>query len=243
MAAARFAEQGMPVGTGTDRGSATGTPRQPRTVRSRAPEFDFDIAIVGSGLRRPADGVGVLHAAGRRVLGVDVSERRLAVISEERADLLASDRERLTAALADPGFEMTSDTARLSTGGRGDHLCADAGGSLPGSRPAHPGKCLRDGGGRRDAGAGAAADLDDLRRHHPRPAGRPAGRPGPDRGSGRVRGVQPRTHRPGQRPRRRTKTSRGWSAASPRRAPSGPRPCCAATPGTCTSCRRRTRRR
>jgi len=81
---------------------------------SRAPEFDFDIAIVGLGYVGLPTALS-FHAAGRRVLGVDVSRHRLAVISEARADLLASDRERLTAALADPGFEMTSDIARLST--------------------------------------------------------------------------------------------------------------------------------
>ena len=101
------------VGSRAERDVAAGT----TTVRdspSRAPEFDFDIAIVGLGYVGLPTALS-FHAAGRRVLGVDVSRHRLAVISEARADLLASDRERLTAALADPGFEMTSDTARLSS--------------------------------------------------------------------------------------------------------------------------------
>ena len=101
------------VGTGTDRGVAAGTATA-ADGPARAPEFDFDIAIVGLGYVGLPTALS-FHAAGRRVLGVDVSQHRLAVISEARADLLASDRERLTAALADPGFEMTSDTARLST--------------------------------------------------------------------------------------------------------------------------------
>jgi UDP-N-acetyl-D-glucosamine dehydrogenase len=101
------------VGSSAERDFAAGT----TTVQdspSRAPEFDFDIAIVGLGYVGLPTALS-FHAAGRRVLGVDVSRHRLAVISEARADLLASDRERLTAALADPGFEMTSDIARLGT--------------------------------------------------------------------------------------------------------------------------------
>src|SRR5664279_5936463 len=81
--------------------------------QSSEPSFEFDIAIVGLGYVGLPTSLA-FHAAGRRVLGVDVSERRLAVIEQERADLLESDRERLTLALSDPGFEMTTDTARLS---------------------------------------------------------------------------------------------------------------------------------
>ena len=76
--------------------------------------FAFDVAIVGLGYVGLPTSLA-FHAAGRRVLGVDVSQHRLTMISEERADLLASDQQRLTAALSDPGFEMTADTARLST--------------------------------------------------------------------------------------------------------------------------------
>ena len=57
--------------------------------------FDFDIAIVGLGYVGLPTALA-FHAAGRRVLGVDVSERRLAVIAEQRADLLDTDRDRLT---------------------------------------------------------------------------------------------------------------------------------------------------
>ena len=80
---------------------------------SREPEFDFDVAIVGLGYVGLPTSL-VFHAAGRRVLGLDVSHR-LKVITEERADLLATDRERLTWALGDPNFQITSDAHRLST--------------------------------------------------------------------------------------------------------------------------------
>ncbi len=76
--------------------------------------FAFDVAVVGLGYVGLPTSLA-FHAAGRRVLGVDASLRRLGVIAEERADLVASDRRRLAAALGDPGFEMTSDPDRLST--------------------------------------------------------------------------------------------------------------------------------
>ena len=50
---------------------------------------EFDIAVVGLGYVGLPTALA-LHAAGQRVLGVDVSERRLAVISEQRADLMES---------------------------------------------------------------------------------------------------------------------------------------------------------
>lgn len=82
---------------------------------AREVAFDFDIAIVGLGYVGLPTSLA-FHAAGSRVLGVDVSERRLSVIGDERADLLETDRERLTTALADPSsFQMTSDVSRLST--------------------------------------------------------------------------------------------------------------------------------
>src|SRR4051794_1335446 len=81
---------------------------------ARDEAFEFDIAIVGLGYVGLPTALA-FHAAGRRVLGVDVSQHRLSVISNETADLLASDRDRLTVALSDPRFEMTSQTDRLST--------------------------------------------------------------------------------------------------------------------------------
>src|SRR4051812_32013401 len=77
--------------------------------------FDYDIAIVGLGYVGLPTSLA-FHAAGSRVLGVDVSERRLSVITDQRADLLETDRERLTLALADPSsFQMTNEVSRLST--------------------------------------------------------------------------------------------------------------------------------
>lgn len=55
-----------------------------------------------------------LHAAGARVLGIDSSPERLAEIRAAEPDLIAADRLRLTAALADPHFELTGDPARLA---------------------------------------------------------------------------------------------------------------------------------
>src|SRR6478752_1430079 len=82
---------------------------------TRDADFDFDIAIVGLGYVGLPTALA-FHAAGRRVLGVDVSERRLSVINDERADLLETDRGRLTLALADQSaFQMTSDVTRLSS--------------------------------------------------------------------------------------------------------------------------------
>jgi len=81
---------------------------------SGAAAFDFDIAILGLGYVGLPTALA-FHTAGSRVLGLDISDRRIGVIRDERADLLPSDRERLGAALADDGFEMTSDMSRLKT--------------------------------------------------------------------------------------------------------------------------------
>jgi UDP-N-acetyl-D-glucosamine dehydrogenase len=53
-------------------------------------------------------------AAGRSVVGIDVSERRLSEIRRKEADLVADDRERLARALPRPDFELTSDTNCLT---------------------------------------------------------------------------------------------------------------------------------
>ncbi|MBG6225991.1 nucleotide sugar dehydrogenase [Arthrobacter sp. CAN_A2] len=76
-------------------------------------EFDFDVAIVGMGYVGLPTSLA-FSAAGARVLGVDASPARLDVIRSGRADLVDSDRERLTQALAEPSFELTSDPSRLS---------------------------------------------------------------------------------------------------------------------------------
>src|SRR3954471_3482614 len=74
--------------------------------------FAFDVAIVGLGY------VGLptalqFHSAGRRVLGLDISTRRLADISDRNVDLLGSDHKRLTEALRDDGLLLTAATERL----------------------------------------------------------------------------------------------------------------------------------
>ncbi|HEY5855546.1 MAG TPA: nucleotide sugar dehydrogenase [Aldersonia sp.] len=74
--------------------------------------FDYDVAVLGLGY------VGLpnmlaFHAAGLRVLGIDRSDRRLAEIRCARVDLTASDRERLSGALAEERFELAADSANL----------------------------------------------------------------------------------------------------------------------------------
>ncbi|GAB3563754.1 nucleotide sugar dehydrogenase [Arthrobacter alkaliphilus] len=75
--------------------------------------FTFDVAIVGMGYVGLPTALAI-NASGRRVLGLDVSDARLAVIREQRADLLDSDRERLSNALLDPTFMLSSDLSLLS---------------------------------------------------------------------------------------------------------------------------------
>ncbi|TKV61717.1 nucleotide sugar dehydrogenase [Nakamurella flava] len=78
------------------------------------PAFDHDVALVGLGYVGLPTALA-FHTAGRRVLGLDVSERRLAVIASGEADLLDSDRLRLGTALQADDFRMTSDPRELST--------------------------------------------------------------------------------------------------------------------------------
>ncbi|MEE1620521.1 nucleotide sugar dehydrogenase [Zafaria sp. Z1313] len=72
--------------------------------------FDFDVAIVGLGYVGLPTALA-FHAAGARVLGVDVSARRLEEIFSYRADLVESDRARLDEALEDEHFLLTQDTS------------------------------------------------------------------------------------------------------------------------------------
>lgn len=77
-------------------------------------EFEFDVAILGLGYVGLPTALA-FHAAGRRVLGIDVSAGRLASIRSEEVDLLESDRERLAVALQDEGLVMSSDPATLAS--------------------------------------------------------------------------------------------------------------------------------
>jgi UDP-N-acetyl-D-glucosamine dehydrogenase len=86
-----------------------------RSARAGAPgDFRFDTAIVGLGYVGLPTALA-LHANGRRVLGLEISRRRLDDIFEGRADLLASDQLRLADALEDGRtFELITEPARLS---------------------------------------------------------------------------------------------------------------------------------
>lgn len=76
--------------------------------------FDFDVAVVGMGYVGLPTSLA-FREAGYRVLGLDVSDQRLQIIRDGRADLLEGDRNRLDRALGDPAFELTSDSGRLSS--------------------------------------------------------------------------------------------------------------------------------
>ena len=82
------------------------TPMIPRVV------FDYDVAIVGLGYVGLPTAV-TMHASGARVLGLDVSERRLDDVRGGRADLIELDRIRLAAALDDEHFGLSDDAALL----------------------------------------------------------------------------------------------------------------------------------
>ncbi|MGZ4660303.1 MAG: nucleotide sugar dehydrogenase, partial [Arthrobacter sp.] len=75
--------------------------------------FTFDVAIVGLGYVGLPTALAI-NASGRRVLGLDVSESRLAVIRSQQADLLDSDKDRLSTALEDPSFMISTDLSLLA---------------------------------------------------------------------------------------------------------------------------------
>lgn len=75
--------------------------------------FSFDVAIVGLGYVGLPTALSI-NASGRRVLGLDVSESRLATIRSQEADLLDSDKVRLDAALRDPSFMISTDLSLLA---------------------------------------------------------------------------------------------------------------------------------
>lgn len=75
--------------------------------------FAFDVAVIGLGYVGLPTALS-FHAAGDRVLGIDLDPRRLTAVAAERADLVASDRARLATALAGNDFEMSESLARLA---------------------------------------------------------------------------------------------------------------------------------
>jgi UDP-N-acetyl-D-glucosamine dehydrogenase len=77
------------------------------------PRFRYDVALVGLGYVGLPTALA-FHAAGRTVLGLDVSPQRLQAIRAESVDLLESDRVRLRHALVADGFDLTDGAARLA---------------------------------------------------------------------------------------------------------------------------------
>ncbi len=75
--------------------------------------FDFDVAIVGLGYVGLPTALAY-HGSNSRVLALDVSERRIAVIRAQQADLLEVDQARLAVALDHPGFVLSTDPDDLS---------------------------------------------------------------------------------------------------------------------------------
>jgi UDP-N-acetyl-D-glucosamine dehydrogenase len=81
---------------------------------SRGLPFRYDVAIVGLGYVGLPTALA-FHAAGHRVLGLELSERRVTDIMAGDVDLLDSDHARLATALEDRGrFEMTIEPSRLA---------------------------------------------------------------------------------------------------------------------------------
>ncbi|OOP64096.1 UDP-glucose 6-dehydrogenase [Arthrobacter sp. SRS-W-1-2016] len=103
--------------SGSSQSLHTQAPAWPEGAGTRATTqdqaFTFDVAIVGMGYVGLPTALAI-NASGRRVLGLDVSDARLAVIREQRADLLDSDKERLRNALLDPTFMLSSDLSLLA---------------------------------------------------------------------------------------------------------------------------------
>jgi UDP-N-acetyl-D-glucosamine dehydrogenase len=82
-------------------------------AESTAPAGSPLIAVVGLGYVGLPTSLA-LRSAGRRVLGVDISEQRLTAIRGRLCDLTDADQERLCGALEDgERFEVTSDCSRL----------------------------------------------------------------------------------------------------------------------------------
>jgi nucleotide sugar dehydrogenase len=90
-----------------DRPNEIHSPRGPRQTQQL-------IAVVGLGYVGLPTALA-MREAGRSVLGIDISERRLGEIRAKECDLTAADRERLIAALdAGERFQVTADLDRLA---------------------------------------------------------------------------------------------------------------------------------
>lgn len=75
--------------------------------------FRYDIALVGLGYVGLPTALA-FHAAGKRVLGLDISAHRLAAIRDVRVDLLDSDKARLQSAIDDARFTLSGELPGLS---------------------------------------------------------------------------------------------------------------------------------
>ncbi|MET1061407.1 MAG: nucleotide sugar dehydrogenase [Aeromicrobium sp.] len=103
--------------------TSTNAPIAPLVLRSPAPRegrapstqpsFDADVAIVGLGYVGLPTALAY-HAAGSRVIGIDVSPQRLEAIRTGDVDLITRDHDRLGVALGDEGFEVSGDPAALA---------------------------------------------------------------------------------------------------------------------------------
>ncbi len=79
----------------------------------RTSEFEYDVAIIGLGHVGLPTALA-FYAGGRTVVGIDISTDRLISVAAGLADLVDSDRQRLTAALLDDRFQMTADLRTLA---------------------------------------------------------------------------------------------------------------------------------
>lgn len=77
------------------------------------PNFDFEVAIVGMGYVGLPTALAQ-HASGARVLGLDVSTKRLDAIRESNVDLLPSDHARLREALGSETLTLSADPTQLA---------------------------------------------------------------------------------------------------------------------------------
>jgi UDP-N-acetyl-D-glucosamine dehydrogenase len=94
-------------------------PFQPRNALARsglpgaAAERLESVLVVGLGYVGLPTALA-LHDTCQRVIGLDVSQSRLAEIAAQRADLAEPDRERLAVALGDGSFQLTADPRMLN---------------------------------------------------------------------------------------------------------------------------------
>jgi len=90
-----------------------GGPGSPGGAPGATPAATWSAAIVGLGYVGLPTALA-LHGRCPRVIGMDVSEDRLAAIAAREADLADADRPRLEAALADGSLELTSKAAAIA---------------------------------------------------------------------------------------------------------------------------------